>query len=380
MRFLTAGESHGKALVAILEGFPKGVKIEESLVNSELKRRMSGPGRGKRMAIESDKVEFLSGLRNKVTLGSPIAMLVKNKDSQINPQGKDRIKEKNIVRPAHADLAGALKYGEKDINNILERASARETAARVCVGSVCKQFLSLFEVRVASYIKQIGSYRSEKAAKDIDFILAKARQSAVGAISEKDEKEMLARVAEAKKEKDTLGGVVEVWAQPVLPGLGSFMHFDRRLDSKIAAYLMSIPAVKGVELGAGFSYAGQKGSQSHDSIHCSVRGSFYRKSNNAGGIDGGVSNGEPIVARVAMKPIATLANPLNSVNLKSKKKGKAPVVRSDTSAVYACSVVAENMLAIAITEAFLDKFGSDSFSEIKRNYISYVRFISKTMG
>ncbi|MCF7871007.1 MAG: chorismate synthase, partial [Candidatus Omnitrophica bacterium] len=360
MRFITAGESHGKALTVILEGFPKGVKIVDSAINSELEKRMSGPGRGKRMQIEKDRVEILSGLRNKVTLGSPIAMLIRNNDAKIDPQAKDSLAEKNVARPAHADLAGALKYGEKDINNILERASARETAARVCAGAVCKQFLGLFQTKVASYIRQIGDYQSNKVVKNISSIIAKTKNSQMKALDKKDEREMIQRINQAKQDKDSLGGVIEVWVETVPPGLGSFMHFDRKLDAKIAGYLMSIPAIKGVEIGAGFNYAKNKGSESHDAIYYAKDKGYYHKTNNSGGIEAGVSNGEPIVARIAMKPIATLEKPLDSVNLRTKKKQKASVIRSDTSAVVACSLVAESMCAIAITESYLDKFGSDS--------------------
>lgn len=376
MRFLTAGESHGKSLLVILEGFPKGVQIEASAINSELRKRMSGPGRGGRMAIEKDRVEILSGLRNKVTLGSPIAMAVKNKDVKIDPQGKDVLKENNVVRPAHADLAGALKYKDKDINNILERASARETAARVCAGSVCKQFLDLFGVKVVSYLKQLGSFESSRKVKDADFILSKTEKSSLKTINAQDEKEMLKEIKEAQAEKNTLGGTIEIWAQSVCVGLGSFMHFDRRLDAKLAGYLMSIPAVKGVEMGAGFSYARERGSQAHDAVYYSAKKNFYHKTNNSGGIEGGISNGEPIVARIAMKPIATLGEPLDSVNLKTKRKAKAPVIRFDTSAVVACSVVAESMVAIALVESYLDKFGRDSIFEIKRNYKNYLKITS----
>jgi chorismate synthase len=377
MRFLTAGESHGKALTVIVEGFPKGVKIVESAINSELGKRMLGPGRGKRMQIETDKVEILSGLRNKITLGSPIAMMVKNNDAKINPQGKDSLTEKNVARPAHADLAGALKYGEKDINNILERASARETAARVCVGALCKQFLGLFKTEVASYIRQIGDYKSNKAAKNISSILAKTNSSQMKVVDKKDEREMIKRINQARQNKDSLGGVIEVWVEAVPPGLGSFMHFDRKLDAKIAGYLMSIPAIKGVEIGAGFDYAKKKGSESHDAIYYAEDKGYYHKTNNSGGIEAGISNGEPIVVRIAMKPIATLEKPLDSVDLKTKKKKKASVIRSDTAAVAACSVVAESMCAIAITEGYLDKFGSDSLGQISSNYKTYMRSIKK---
>ncbi|MCF7874069.1 MAG: chorismate synthase [Candidatus Omnitrophica bacterium] len=375
MRFLTAGESHGKALTVILEGFPKGVRITDTAINSELEKRMQGPGRGGRMQIEKDKVEILSGLRNKITLGSPIAMVIKNKDAKINPQNKDSLEEKNVARPAHADLAGSLKYNEKDINNILERASARETAARVCVGSVCKQFLATFKTRVVSYIKQIGSYQTNKTPKDIDFIFKKTKKSKVKTLDKKDQQEMLKQIEQAKEKKDSLGGIIEIWAAPVPVGLGTFMQFDQRVDAKLAQYLMSIPAVKGVEIGAGFSYADKRGSQSHDAIYYSKDKGYYHKTNNSGGIEAGISNGEPIVIRIAMKPIATLAKPLDSVNLKTKRKQKASLIRSDTSAVVACSVVAETMCAIALTESFLDKFGSDSLAQIISNYKNYIKTI-----
>ncbi|MFO8053370.1 MAG: chorismate synthase [Candidatus Omnitrophota bacterium] len=377
MRFLTAGESHGKALTVILEGFPKGVKINDSVINFELEKRMQGPGRGGRMQIEKDKVEILSGLRNKVSLGSPIAMMVKNKDAKINPQSKDNLEEKNVARPAHADLAGALKYQEKDINNILERASARETAARVCVGSVCKQFLELFGMRIASYTKQVGSYQSSKNPKDINSILKRTEKSKLKAINKEDEQAMLKQISQAKEKKDSLGGVVEIWAAAVPVGLGSFMHFDQKLDAKLANYLMSIPAIKGIEIGAGFGYAGKKGSQSHDAIYYSKNRGYYHKTNNSGGIEAGISNGEPIVVRIAMKPIATLAKPLDSVNLKTKRKQKASLIRSDTAAIVACSVVAETMCAIALTESYLDKFGSDSLAQIRSNYRNYIKTIKK---
>lgn len=373
MRLLTAGESHGKALVAILEGFPKGVKIVESKINAELAKRASGPGRGKRMEIEQDRVEIISGLRNKVTLGSPIAMLVKNKDIKINPQAKDDIEPKDVLRPGHADLAGALKYNEKDINNILERASARETAARVCAGSVCKQFLGLFGTKVASYTKQVGAYSSSKLPDSLDSILAKTKNSLANALDEKDQAKMIAEINRAKASGDTLGGIIEIWAQSLPPGLGSFMHFDQRLDAKLAGYLMSIPAIKGIEIGAGFGYAGLPGSKSHDAIYYLRKKKFFHKTNNSGGIEGGVSNGEPIVIRIAMKPIATLSKPLTSVGLKDKRKKKAPVIRSDVSALVACSVVAESMCALALTESYLDKFGSDTLAEIRRNYKNYLK-------
>jgi len=371
MRILTAGESHGGCLVAILEGFPQGVKIEKKAIDAELKRRMSGAGRGKRMAIEKDKVTILSGLRNKVTLGSPIAMLVKNRDQKIFPQKADALSVLAIPRPAHADLAGVLKYGDKDVRNILERASARETAARVCIGSVCKQFLGNFHIRIASFTVSVGRVTAERRPKSITEILRRAKSSKLNSIDK--EKLMLAEIEKARQAKDTLGGVVEVWIEGLPAGLGSCMHFDRRLDAKLAAALMGIPAIKGVDIGLGFEYASKRGSQAHDAIYYSQAKGFYHKSNNSGGIEGGISTGEPIIARMAMKPIATLSDPIDSVNLKTKKKAKAPLVRSDTCAIVACGVIAESMAAITLTESMLDKFGRDSLAEIKANYSNYLK-------
>ena len=377
MRILTAGESHGLYEVAIMEGFPKGVTIKESLINNELKRRMSGAGRGKRMLIEKDTVEIVSGLRHKATLGSPIALLVRNKDARIFAQGDDKQAKLSIPRPAHADLAGALKYNDKDVRNILERSSARETVSRVCIGSICKQFLANFDINIASFTISVGSVTTDKRPKNIKDISNKVKRSKLNCIDSSKEKSMLKEIEKARLQKDSLGGIIEIQSEGVIPGLGSFMHFDKRLDAKLSSYLMSIPAVKGVEVGLGFEYAEKRGSVSHDEIHYSSRKGFYRNTNNSGGIEGGMSNGEPIIARIAMKPIATLTKPLNSINLSTKKAAKAIVERSDTCAVVACGVIAESMCAIALTEALLEKFGCDTLDEIKANYRNYLKSISK---
>lgn len=373
MRILTAGESHGKYIAAILEGFPKGVKVDQRFINQELKKRMSGFGRGKRMSIERDKVSIVSGLRDKITLGSPITLLVENKDVKIFTQGADKLPSLSVPRPAHADLAGALKYNETDVRNILERSSARETVARVCAGAVCKQFLGEFGVRIAGFTLSLGSVSSEKHPKNITEIISKSKNSKLNCIDKNKENLMVKEVEQAARAGDTLGGVVEVWAEGVVPGIGSPMHFDRRLDSKLAAYLMSIPAVKGVEVGLGFDYARAKGSCSHDAICHEPGKGFSRKTNNSGGIEGGISNGMPIVLRLAMKPIATLVKPLDSVSIVNKKTARAPVVRSDVCAIVACALIAENMCAIALTESFLEKFGSDTLKEIASNYNSYLK-------
>ena len=384
MRILTAGESHGQGNVAVIEGFPKGVKIESEIINAELKRRMSGFGRGKRMAIEEDKVEILSGLRNNITLGSPIAIFIKNNDARIFAEQKDELPPLVIPRPSHADLSGAMKYGDKDVRNMLERASARETVARVSVGAICKQFLLSFGIRIRSYVTDVGSISSDKRPLNYEDILNKTKESRLNCIDKDKERLMIEEIENTEKEKDAIGGIIEVWIDGVCPGLGSFMHFDTRLDAKLSFYLMGIPAVKGVEVGLGFEYARRRGSQSHDSIYYtknkdnrSNSTGFYRKTNNSGGIEGGISTGEPIILRAAMKPIATLRKPLDSVNLKGMTKEKAIVERSDTCAIVACGVIAESMSAIAITESFLDKFGRDSFKEMQLNYKNYNKNLIK---
>ncbi|MCD6228549.1 MAG: chorismate synthase [Candidatus Omnitrophica bacterium] len=373
MRFLTGGESHSKAIVAILEGFPKGVRIDERVINRELERRQQGFGRGKRMQIEKDRVEIISGLRNKVTLGSPICMVVENRDQKIYPQKKDELLPIRVPRPGHGDLAGSLKYGEKDITNILERASARTTVAWVCIGSICKQLLSQFNIKIASFVVSVGKISSSKRPKSVEEIIKKTKISLLNCIDRGAEKAMIKEIRKAERAGDTLGGVVEIWAQGVPPGLGSFMHLDRRLDAKIAFYLMGLPGVKGIEIGLGFEYARKRGSSSHDVISYSFLKGFYRKTNNCGGIEAGISNGQPIVVRVAMKPISTLRKPLDSVNLLTKKREKAPVIRSDICAIVPLGVIGENMLAIALGELFLEKFGNDSLREIKKNYRNYLK-------
>mgnify|MGYP000049956610 CR=1 FL=1 len=376
MRFLMAGESHGNSLIAILEGFPKGVKIEESFINCELKRRKQGYGRGKRMIMEEDKVEIVSGLRNKITLGSPIAVFVKNKDYTIFTQKKDDLPLISIPRPAHADLAGSLKYKEKDIRNILEKSSARETVMRVCIGAICKQFLSYFKIRIASFVVGIGKVYSKLRPHCLDEILKKTAKSKISSFDHIKEPLMLKEIDNAEKTSDTLGGFVEVWAEGVPVGLGSFMHFDKRLDAQIAGYMMSIPSVKTVEIGSGFDYVKSRGSVSHDRIYPKKTSyGFLRKTNNCGGIEGGVSNGQPIIVRVGAKPIPTLKNPLDSVDLVTNKKKKAPVIRSDVCIVGSLGVICESMLAIVLTENFLEKFGRDSLKEIKRNYTYYIKSI-----
>lgn len=373
MRILFAGESHGIAMTSIIEGFPKGVKISQEAINKELRRRMQGFGRGGRMKIEKDETQITSGLRNKVTLGSPITLVSANNDARIFAQKDDKQEKLTVPRPGHSDLAGYFKYGEKDVRNILERSSARETLGRVAVGSICKQFLSNFNINIASFVVGVGSVISDKRPKNIAEINKLKKSSKLETIDPKTEKLMIKEIEKANRNKDTLGAIVEVWAENVVAGLGSFMQYDRRLDAQISLALMSIPSVKAVEIGAGFDYAMAKGSLAHDEIYFSKAKGFYRSSNNSGGIEGGMSNGCPIVACVGAKPIPTLRRPLSSVDLTNKKPKKAVVERSDTCVAESLAVITESMLAVVITQNFLEKFGCDSLAEIKRNYNAYIK-------
>lgn len=344
LRYLTAGESHGKALMAILEGMPAGLLIDGRRINAELKRRQSGLGRGRRMQIEEDKAEIVAGLKNCVTLGSPVALLIMNKDASI-----EELPAVLCPRPGHADLAGVLKYGFKDARNVLERASARETAARVGVGCLCKIFLEEFGIKIFSRVTSVAGETNFQGMRD--------------------------KIYKAMAEKDTVGGIFEVVSKGVPVGLGSYVQADRRLDARIAAGVMSIPGVKAVEFGLGFGYAYQSGSECHDAIYYSKKRGYYRLTNNAGGIEGGISNGQDIVVRACMKPISTLLDPLDSVKITSKKPGKASVQRSDICVADAAGVIAESACAFALSGAFLEKFGGDSIAEIKANYQSYLKKI-----
>lgn len=335
LRYLTAGESHGKCLIGILEGMVADLSISESDINKDLERRQGGYGRGGRMKIEKDSVEILSGVRKGKTIGSPIALQINNKSTEFFDKSITRL------RPGHADLAGALKYGTNDIRNILERSSARETAMRVAIGAVCKKFLSQFKIVVSSSVVEIGGEANSKNFKTI--------------------------IDSAKEAEDSLGGIFEVKVANVPIGLGSHVHYDRRLDGKLALALMSIQAIKGVDVGLGFEAAKRTGSLVHDEIFFE-KGKFKHKTNNAGGLEGGMTNGEPIILKAAMKPIATLVKPLHSVDIKSKKATKAFVERADTCAVEAAAVIGEAVVAFEIANAFLEKFGGDSLEEAKDHF------------
>ncbi|MCX5715221.1 MAG: chorismate synthase [Candidatus Omnitrophica bacterium] len=345
LRYLTAGESHGKAIIAILEGMPAGFRIAPEIINHELKRRQSGFGRGKRMQIENDRCQILSGLKNGITLGSPITLLVENKDFSIEKMGKVM-----CPRPGHADLSGFLKYGMNDIREVLERASARSTAATVGIGAVCKIFLSGFKIKILSRVISVGG---------------------------ETQKEMMGdKINEAIQGRDTVGGIFEVAIAGAPVGLGSYAQPDRRLDGKLAQAIMSIPGIKAVEIGLGFGYADKFGSEVHDAIYYGKGKGYFRKTNNAGGIEGGISNGEDIIIRACMKPICTLMEPLSSVHIKTKKASKASVQRSDICVVEAAGVVAESACAYVLADTFLDKFGADSLPDIKASYNSYLKRIS----
>lgn len=344
LRLLSAGESHGFGIVAILEGMPAGLKVDINRINKELKRRQLGFGRGKRMQIEHDRAKIISGLKNGVTLASPIALIIANKDFSI-----EKLKKVTSPRPGHADLAGCLKYGFTDIRNVLERASARSTVSTVGVGAVCKIFLEEFDITISSRVSSIGGLSIQQGMKN--------------------------KIIEAIKKKDTIGGIFEVVARRVPVGLGSYVQPDRRLDARIAQAIMSIPGIKGVEIGLGFGYAEKFGSEVHDAICYNKNKGYLRPTNNAGGIEGGISNGQDIIIRACMKPISTLINPLKSVNLQTKKSAQAAVERSDTCVVEAAGTVAESALAYVLTDAFLEKFGSDCLLDIKTSYASYLKRI-----
>ena len=370
LRFLTAGESHGKSLCAIIEGMVAGLEIDVQKINEDLKRRQQGKGRGGRMKIETDEVEILSGVRFSKTTGAPISFLIKNKDfenwkipmsvdpiNMLDPEIANAVKEKEItnVRPGHADLAGALKYNAQDIRDVLERSSARETVTRVVIGAVLKQLLEKFNVKIESEVISIG---------DVDTL---------------DEQAVEKVIDEAKNNGDTLGGIIRVYAYAVIPGLGSFVNWDRKLDANIARALMSIGAVKSVEIGLGRDCAEITGSKMHDEIILKD-GKIVRPTNNAGGIEGGMSNGEPIYATIAMKPIPTMRTPLKSINIKTKEAIEAHFERSDTCAVEACAVVAEAMLAIVLANEYLEKFGGDSIEETMSNFKNYSKMIEERLS
>ncbi|MBI4628027.1 MAG: chorismate synthase [Candidatus Rokubacteria bacterium] len=381
LRFLTAGESHGEALVAVIDGVPAGLPLAEADINADLARRQRGYGRGGRMKIERDQVHILSGVRGGATLGSPITLEIRNRDWENwkttmavgAPEPGAAQKPVTRPRPGHADLAGAMKYGHHDIRNVLERSSARETTARVAVAGIAKRLLAEFGVTILSHVTEIGPAR---IAPDLDLaweeVRRRAEASEVRCADPAAEAAMIAAIDEAKARGDTLGGVFEVVALGCPVGLGSYVQWDRRLDGRLAQAFCSIQAIKGCELGLGFETARRPGSAVHDEILFDAESGFKRASNNAGGLEGGVTNGQPVVVRAAMKPLSTLRTPLKSVDVATQEAVEAVVERSDVCAVPAAGIVGEAMMAIALADAFLEKFGGDSLAEVRRNYDAYL--------
>lgn len=390
LRFLTAGESHGKGLTGIIEGMPAGVPVFKEEIDRELKRRQQGYGRGGRMKIESDEVEILSGIRWGKTLGSPIALFIKNRDwanweKAMNPDKAFESSHPPVTRPrpGHADLAGFLKYQHSDIRNVLERSSARETAMRVAIGAVAKQFLKNFDIKIGSFVTGIGSaergietaYIKEQQLLELASL---AENSSVRCPWKETEAEFINVIDEAIKNGDSVGGSFIVFATGVPAGLGSYVHWDRKLDSRIAMGIMSIQAIKAVEIGDGVMLGKKFGSEVMDEIFYDKI--FYRKTNHMGGIEGGISNGMPVIVRATMKPIPTLRKPLSSVDIFTKEPSLASYERSDICAVPAAAVIAEAVLAWHIAEAFLEKFGGDSLEETKSNFSSYQKQIMEIKG
>jgi chorismate synthase len=368
LKFMTAGESHGRCLVAILDGIPAGLKLSESDINRDLARRMIGYGRGPRMRIEKDKVQILSGIKQNETIGSPIALLIPNTDNSFLKS----LEPLTLPRPGHADLAGSQKYDRSDLRDILERASARETASRTAAGAICKVFLQSIGINVVSWVQAIGKIHISRDIKLTEQVIRKIEKSQLRIPDGTIEKQMKQEIDHVSRNGDTIGGVFVVSARNVPPGIGSHVMWDKRLDGRLAQGLMSIPAVKGVAAGAGFALSATLGSKAHDEI---VRGGcfgFKRISNNAGGIEGGISNGEEIRLRCVVKPVSTLSRPLKSVDIRTHKPGMASVVRSDVCVVPAAGIVGEAMVSFVLADAILEKFGGDSMREFLYNYRGYI--------
>ena len=418
LRFTTAGESHGPALVTILEGMPAGLPLVADDVNVELARRQQGYGRGRRMQIEKDAIEFLSGVRGGETIGSPIAMLIHNRDwknwQEImnsaqtdeelavgggSPPGADisgsssgerkdrrplRKRAVTRVRPGHADLSGLLKYARADARDILERASARETTARVAAAAVCKRFLREFGVTIGSHVTHLGGIDARRPDVMPQDINAAADESQLRTLDREAEQAMIARIDAVKREGNTLGGICEVVCAGLPVGLGSHVSWDRKLDGRLAAAMMSIPAVKAVEIGLGFEMARRTGAEVHDEIephpNSPLTGNVRRRSNRAGGLEGGITTGEPLVLHVGMKPISTLMRPLATVDVATGESAAAVAERSDVTAVPAMAVIAEGMAALVLADAFLEKFGGDSLAETRRNYDGYLSYLESRIG
>lgn len=382
LRYLNAGESHGRGLMAVVEGVPSGLPVTAEGINADLIRRQGGYGRGGRMRIEKDRIEFICGVRKGKTLGNPLGLLIWNKDwenwkdimaSEPGPPSTERVVTR--PRPGHADLVGAIKYGHSDIRNVLEKASARETAIRVAIGGVAKSLLAEFDMRVVSYTMNIGGVAAP-SPNDPLIAYEHAEQSEVRCHDPETAKKMVEQIRAAKHKGDSLGGIFEVVVTNVPIGLGTYAQWDRRLSARLAFAAMSIQAMKGVEIGMGFESARRFGSEVHDDIYFDkATGQFIRKSNNAGGLEGGITNGQPIVLRVAMKPIATLYTPKDSVDIETKEPFEATVERSDICTVPAAGVVGEAVIAYEMANALIEKFGGDTLDEMKRNFEAYQEYV-----
>lgn len=386
MRYLTAGETHGPQLTAIIEGVPSNMKFSFELINEQLQRRQKGHGRGRRMQIEKDEAAVMGGVRHGRTTGAPIALIIENKDwkhwttvMNIEPiEGSDEEKRRvNRPRPGHADLNGGLKYNLTDLRNVLERSSARETAARVACGAVARMLLAEFGIKVAGQVIRIGEVEAERHDLPIDELIEITEQSPVRVVDKIAEAKMIEHIDQTKKDGDSIGGIVECVVEGVPVGLGSYVQWDRKLDGRIAQAVVSINAFKGVEFGIGFEAAQKPGSQVHDEIMYTKEQGFYRASNRLGGFEGGMTNGMPIVVRGVMKPIPTLYKPLQSVDIDTKEPFTAQVERSDACAVPAASVVLEAVVAWEVAVSFLEKFGGDSVEEIRSNYESYLAQVER---
>lgn len=378
LRYLTSGESHGKSLISIIDGIPANIELDIDEINNELRKRQQGYGRGGRMKIEQDKINILGGVRGKVTLGSPISIEIENKDYKnwekyMNPMDEVDLDTKKVskVRPGHADLVGCLKFDFLDARNVLERSSARETASKVAIGSICKQVLRNFSVDFTSYVVKIGDIKDYNFY-DFDYIKNNVDNSLVRCLDK--ENEIIQEIDKAKNDGDTLGGIIEVRVKNVIPGLGSYTQFDKKIDGELSKHLMSIQAIKGVEIGLGFDLS-TRGSNVMDEIYYDDK--IKRYTNNLGGIEGGMTTGEEIIIRCVMKPIPTLYKPLNSIDINTLKNYEASVERSDTCAVPACSVVCENVVAFVICKYFLEKIGGDNLRDLTSNYNNYLERLNE---
>jgi chorismate synthase len=374
LRFLTSGESHGRGLLVVVEGMPAGVPVSEDAINEQLARRQRGYGRGGRMQIEQDRAEIYTGVMSGTTIGAPVGLAIGNKDWRRDEPPLTR------PRPGHADLAGALKYHFDDVRRVLERSSARETVSRVAAGALARILLAQFGITLFSHVVELGGIAAERRPARVEEIPAIAEASPLRCVDSEAEQRMIAAIDEAKARGDTLGGVFEVVALGLPVGLGTYVHWDRRLDGRLAQAMVSINAMKGVEIGRGFEEARLPGSAAHDEIFYEAGRGFYRRTNQSGGTEGGMTTGEPLVVRVAMKPLSTLRSPLASVDIVTKERVEAAVVRSDVTAVPAAGVIGEAMAAFVLADTMLEKFGGDSLDQMRVAYDAHRRWVERGPG